>query len=698
MRPRASDIDRLLEEGLARYGQGDLDVALELWERVLALDPGNTQASSYVDYVRQNYDLLRGEEVTKDGEDASGPFAIGAGEPDYQIEITEGELPSAGRAFVLRPTLDALDEGWALDDEPTRGTPAVRTISADLPPPPDAPLELEIEAEPPDADPGFDDATREYWKGRPPTRDLKLAGPEVFENPDLATQEFGAEVGRQHRTPGFGTPQDVHTPTEFGQQLTGVRKRELGFVKPTGATTLTGTGTAGPMPAKNVVRAKRASVVPELKMTLRTPELPPPDDLVPGLGLGSTPARPTIMAAPPPVAPAPPTPSPAALAALAPLSGTTKDLPAPSVIPAAAPNPRDALDLELDEAFRDPSVPTLPAVARAVPQISHEMPAITLEPTPSSDPQITVVPSSSDPQITLERAGGSDPAVAPPGLVIEELPVAPTLTLGAAGAGRPRNPTDDDDDAAEADLFGADRETADLPRAAIRAIALELGDAGRVPDPLPPRAPLPPSITSLPTRDLGIRPGAGHVRLPTEEETTSQTAIPRPPSAEPATSRADTIAEPRDAAETMTQLILAAVDRDAPESETPDDRTRRRITGLLERAQQWGAAGDGEKAVSAVDLALEQDPTSAIAQKLIHRHRDAIQGVYQGYLGDLQRQPTLACSMAELANASIGPRAAFLLSRIDGMLSVDEILDVSGMPRLEAYRHLSQLFLRGILK
>ena len=49
-------------------------------------------------------------------------------------------------------------------------------------------------------------------------------------------------------------------------------------------------------------------------------------------------------------------------------------------------------------------------------------------------------------------------------------------------------------------------------------------------------------------------------------------------------------------------------------------------------------------------------------------------------------------------SAPISPRAAFLLSRVDGTLSLDEILDVSGMPRLEAYRYLCQLFLRGILR
>ena len=71
---------------------------------------------------------------------------------------------------------------------------------------------------------------------------------------------------------------------------------------------------------------------------------------------------------------------------------------------------------------------------------------------------------------------------------------------------------------------------------------------------------------------------------------------------------------------------------------------------------------------------------------------------FQAFLGDLQRTPTLARPLHELASAPISPRAAFLLSRVDGTLSLDEILDVSGMPRMEAYRYLCQLLLRGILR
>jgi hypothetical protein len=132
--------------------------------------------------------------------------------------------------------------------------------------------------------------------------------------------------------------------------------------------------------------------------------------------------------------------------------------------------------------------------------------------------------------------------------------------------------------------------------------------------------------------------------------------------------------------------------------ETREERTRRRITALLERATEWARNNDFERAVTAVDLALSEDPNSALAQKLIHRNREVIMNAFQAFLGDLQRIPVLARPLHELGSAPISPRAAFLLSRVDGTLSLDEILDVSGMPRLEAYRYLCQLLLRGILR
>jgi len=193
-------------------------------------------------------------------------------------------------------------------------------------------------------------------------------------------------------------------------------------------------------------------------------------------------------------------------------------------------------------------------------------------------------------------------------------------------------------------------------------------------------------LVSAPTRELGLRPppSAPEPRPPTEPTAVEGT-------------RHD-IVLPFDPIDARTAQILDDVDEGAPADEPREDKTRRRITVLYDKALAWNDAGEHDKAVAAVDLAMNEDPNSALAQKLLHRHRDATMTVFQNFLGDLSRQPALAKPLHELASAPISPRAAFLLSRIDGMLSIDEILDVSGMPRLEAYRHLCQLFLRGILR
>ena len=52
----------------------------------------------------------------------------------------------------------------------------------------------------------------------------------------------------------------------------------------------------------------------------------------------------------------------------------------------------------------------------------------------------------------------------------------------------------------------------------------------------------------------------------------------------------------------------------------------------------------------------------------------------------------------DLATAELDSRSAFLLSRVDGNLTFEEILDVAGMTRLEAFRYLARLLLRGILE
>lgn len=209
---------------------------------------------------------------------------------------------------------------------------------------------------------------------------------------------------------------------------------------------------------------------------------------------------------------------------------------------------------------------------------------------------------------------------------------------------------------------------------------------------------------AAPTRELGLR-GEKRAVTNSDEAVTKESdvraireAAAKKGNADPVDSTRHDIVLAFDPIDARTREILEEVDEDAPANEPKEEQTRRRITALLQKAVAFSESQETEKAVAAVDLALSEDPNSALGQKLIARNKDTIMQVFQTFIGDLERMPQLAKPLQELQNAPINPRAAFLLSRIDGSLTIDELLDVSGMPRLEAYRHICQLFLRGILR
>lgn len=153
-----------------------------------------------------------------------------------------------------------------------------------------------------------------------------------------------------------------------------------------------------------------------------------------------------------------------------------------------------------------------------------------------------------------------------------------------------------------------------------------------------------------------------------------------------------------DAVAELRGQVLAGLDDDAPAEESEGDRARRRVMGLIQRARDEADAGQSAGAVAILDLALSEAPDNAAAQMVIHKHSDMLFDIYSRYVGDMNGVPTVAQPLEQLAADELDNRAVFLLSRIDGNLSFEEVLDVAGMPRLEAYRVLCKLLLQGILE
>ncbi|MDB4967496.1 MAG: hypothetical protein JWN44_3185 [Myxococcales bacterium] len=101
-------------------------------------------------------------------------------------------------------------------------------------------------------------------------------------------------------------------------------------------------------------------------------------------------------------------------------------------------------------------------------------------------------------------------------------------------------------------------------------------------------------------------------------------------------------------------------------------------------------AGDVNAAVDACERALAQ--SGGLAGNVARDHLPLVEQIYGAILIAADRVPRHGHATADLE-----PRSAFLLSRIDGSMTVEDVLDVSGMPRLEALRTMALLARRGAI-
>ncbi|MSP63997.1 MAG: hypothetical protein EXR72_27375 [Myxococcales bacterium] len=101
-------------------------------------------------------------------------------------------------------------------------------------------------------------------------------------------------------------------------------------------------------------------------------------------------------------------------------------------------------------------------------------------------------------------------------------------------------------------------------------------------------------------------------------------------------------------------------------------------------------AGEEERAFSVAEKVVAW--VAGIDAPELTAHHELLLRIYERPLGDRTRVLAVAAMPHDLH-----PRAAFLLSRVDGTLTLDDLRDVSGMPHLEATRLLAVLLHRGAL-
>ncbi len=108
--------------------------------------------------------------------------------------------------------------------------------------------------------------------------------------------------------------------------------------------------------------------------------------------------------------------------------------------------------------------------------------------------------------------------------------------------------------------------------------------------------------------------------------------------------------------------------------------------------------GDFSGALILAEGILDHDPESVDALLYAEHCRDVLKQMYISRLGGVKRVPEVVVSDEQLRWLNLDHRAGFLLSLVDGHSSFEEVLDVSGMPPVEALRLLLELLQQNVIR
>ncbi len=110
------------------------------------------------------------------------------------------------------------------------------------------------------------------------------------------------------------------------------------------------------------------------------------------------------------------------------------------------------------------------------------------------------------------------------------------------------------------------------------------------------------------------------------------------------------------------------------------------------------ATGDFSGSLVVAEAILAESPDHEEALRCRERCTDVLSQMYLARLGSLKQIIRVAVAREQIRWLSLDHRAGFLLSLIDGTSSIDELLDVSSMPRLEALRILYGLLDQRVIE
>jgi hypothetical protein len=118
----------------------------------------------------------------------------------------------------------------------------------------------------------------------------------------------------------------------------------------------------------------------------------------------------------------------------------------------------------------------------------------------------------------------------------------------------------------------------------------------------------------------------------------------------------------------------------------------------VRKMQERLSARDYRGALVEAEGLLAADPANADAKRTAESCREMLAQKYLGSLGGRDQIPRALMAPDEVRRLSLDHRAGFLLSFIDGCMTVDEVLDGSSMPELDALQIMYELREQGVIE
>jgi hypothetical protein len=133
------------------------------------------------------------------------------------------------------------------------------------------------------------------------------------------------------------------------------------------------------------------------------------------------------------------------------------------------------------------------------------------------------------------------------------------------------------------------------------------------------------------------------------------------------------------------------------ESGVPEEAEAEKESDPRSEMRERFALGDYSGALAVAESLLEENATDAEAREYAESCQAVLYEMYAAKIGPLTRVPVVEVARDQLRWLSIDHRAGFMLSLVDGVSSLEMILDVSGMPSQEALRILHELVEQRII-